>query len=572
MKITAINVTNVLGARSVNVHLNTPISVFCAQNRNGKTSLLEAVRMAMRGEPARGVNHKKNYNQLITEGASGGQAAVETVEQGELWMMLPTGKGVHAQDNAALPYVLDPTRLGALTDKERKATLFNLLGLKLTPAAVKEKMQAHGLDMAKAERVLPLLRTGFEDASAHAAEQATQCKGAWKNVTGEQWGSEKAVDWKAQAATFDQAELDALLAQAADADQAMMTATLNLGSLTAQHNQFLQQAGRVTELKAKSERLDRINKKLETDEAELADLQGRLATLKASEETQDAKTCPGCGAMLLLKDGQLVHVDPSAARGTDDDLARIPAIEQAIHLCRNAIANDRRDLAEAEAAKEQLKEIEATTATVKQSDIDTAKAHSDKLKADRALLTTRIDALTTAKRAATDSEANTKKAAGHHADIMAWLAIATALSPNGIPGQMVSDGLKPFAARLAQSREDTGWPLVAITQDMAITYGGRAYQLLSESEKWRADAMLAEAISHVSGLKLLLLDRFDCLDLPGRGEALAWLDTLAINNEVDTVLVGATLKSAQANWAPSTSAYWISNGVCQAEQQELAAA
>lgn len=572
MKITAINVSNVLGARNVNVHLTSPITVFCAQNRNGKTSLLEAVRMAMRGEPARGVNLKKNYNQLITEGASTGQAAVETVEHGEMWMMLPTGKGAHAPDNAALPFVLDPTRLGALNDKERKAALFNLLGLKLTPAAVKAKMQEQSLDMVKAERVLPLLRAGFEDASTNAAEQATLSKGAWKNVTGEQWGSEKAVDWTASAPAFDQSEFDSLLAQAADADQAISTATLNLGSLTAQHNQFLQHAGRVVELTVKAEKLDRITKKLETDEAELAEMQNRLATLKASEETQHAKTCPGCGAMLLIKDGQLVHVDLSAAKGTDDDLSRIPAIEQAIHLCRNAIANDRRDLAEAEAAKAQLKEIESSTQTVKQSDIDSAKGHTDKLKAERAQLATRIDLLTNAKRAAADCETNTQKAAAHHADVLAWLAISVALSPNGIPGQLVAEGLKPLASRLAQSKEDTGWPLVSISQDMAITYGGRAYQLLSESEKWRADAMLAEAISHVSGLKLLLLDRFDCLDLPGRSEALAWLDTLAINNEIDTVLVGATLKSAQANWAPSTSALWISDGHCQFELKELAEA
>jgi hypothetical protein len=39
--------------------------------------------------------------------------------------------------------------------------------------------------------------------------------------------------------------------------------------------------------------------------------------------------------------------------------------------------------------------------------------------------------------------------------------------------------------------------------------------------------MLAEAISFQSGLRLLVLDRFDVLDAQGRSDLLAWLDVLA---------------------------------------------
>ena len=70
--------------------------------------------------------------------------------------------------------------------------------------------------------------------------------------------------------------------------------------------------------------------------------------------------------------------------------------------------------------------------------------------------------------------------------------------------------------------------------------GGRAYQLRSESEKWRADAMLAEAISFVSGLGFIALDGFDVLDGAGRSQLIGWLVTLAENCECGGV-VNATI-------------------------------
>lgn len=572
MKISSVSVSNVLGAREVNVPIVTPVTIFVGPNGNGKTSILEAVRMAMTGQPARDVNLKKNYSQLITEGATAGQASV-TCDAGEYWMMLPTGKGSHATENPSLPYVLDATRLAALSDKDRKTFLFGLLGLKITGDVVKERMKKRGLDMAKAERVVPLLRAGFEEASKHAAEQATQSKGAWKAVANEQWGSEKAETWSAAVPEFDQAELDALLASAKDTDQALADANQQLGALVAQSKQSGDIEARRAALEQSAAKIDRIEKKLKVDEAEHIDLHARLATLRASLATQDAMACPQCNSMLVLRDGCLEHVDPADAKGTDHDLARIPALEHAIDLGNKAIANDRRDLAAAQAAKAELATMDkAGTKPIKESDIMAARDKAQSLKADRDELSAQIDALNAAKRAAESAAENTKKAASHHADIMAWLAIADALGANGIPGEMLAEALGPLNSRLEQSADDTGWPKVRVGTDMSITYGGRLHQLLSKSEKWRANAMLTEAVSYLSGLKFFTLDEFDILDMPGRAQALAWLDTLAINSEIDTVLVGATLKSTAANWAASTSAYWVSHGVCTTDVPALQAA
>ncbi len=125
------------------------------------------------------------------------------------------------------------------------------------------------------------------------------------------------------------------------------------------------------------------------------------------------------------------------------------------------------------------------------------------------------------------AEGKTKKAAEHHADVVGWTLIADKLAPDGIPGELLAQALKPINDALAQSAADTGWQAVTIDAEMAIRTGGRPYALLSESEQWRTDAMLTIAIAQLLGIKLALFDRFDVLDLDGRGEALGWFDVLA---------------------------------------------
>jgi len=99
---------------------------------------------------------------------------------------------------------------------------------------------------------------------------------------------------------------------------------------------------------------------------------------------------------------------------------------------------------------------------------------------------------------------------------------------------------------------------VEIQPDMRITYAGRSYSLCSESERWRADAMIGDAIARLSGLNLLVLDRFDVLDQPGRSAAMAWL--LEVSHELETVIVGATLKQAPA--IEGANVIWLSDELC----------
>ena len=148
-----------------------------------------------------------------------------------------------------------------------------------------------------------------------------------------------------------------------------------------------------------------------------------------------------------------------------------------------------------------------------------------------------------------------------HTDIIEWDLIAKALSPDGIPAELLNDALLPINARLETSSQISEWQQVSIAPDMQIFYGKRDRSLCSESEQYRCDAMLAEAIGFISGLKMLLLDRFDVLDpQKGRGDLLYWLDDLAVNGELEAALLFGTLKAVPQNLPDTVTGIWIENG------------
>ena len=237
-------------------------------------------------------------------------------------------------------------------------------------------------------------------------------------------------------------------------------------------------------------------------------------------------------------------------------------------MLARSVANDKRDLADADAAAKALAEIDdqKSAPAPTTEEIAAARAKVDEAKKSRVALKEAIKTLEDDERTALLADSRTDTARAYHVDVTKWEAVADALAPNGIPGEMLADALGPINQRLASSSHMTEWLRVDIDADMTITGGGRPYNLLSESEKWRADAMIAEAISHISGVKLLVLDRMDVLDVTGREDILFWLDGLAEDGEIETALLFATLKAVPTKLPDTVGAFWIENGVIRNHQ------
>lgn len=592
MKLERISVEKFLGIKHLDLHLTTAVTIFAGPNGAGKSSCRDAVALALTADLGR-VSLKKEAGQLVREGEKAAYCGV-TTSDGDVYGVSISNAG-KITDSASgktpdpvLPFVLDAQRFGQLSANERRTFLMGLMDVKTDPATVREMLAARGLAADKIERVAPLLRAGFDAAHKEAKAKATDARGAWRAVTGEAYGSEKAKTWRAEVPKYDAAKIKELQTELQHVDVAMASWQQTIGKLRAEQKRRLELEDKLVVLLEHAGRIERIQKKLETDEQQLAEWQADLTkTMEAAGESPRTGLVHDLGWALafMVFYGDALDLDNANDRRVRAALdayeaqhgkvsfsdeshtadgkaaARLPSIRQSVDLCTKAVANDRRDL---DAAKAALAEADAIRTELAQpfdaGEIEAARRQAESLQEKRGELTRALDTLQSLKLQAEAADKRTKDAAAHADDVTAWDDLAAALAPDGIPAEILAKTLDPINQRLEQSAADAMWLCAHIDSDMTLTGNGREYRLLSESEQWRVDAMVAEAIAFLSGVRLLVLDRFDVLDPASRSDLIAWLDVLADAGELDTALVFGTLKALPGSLPSTVAAHWVAGG------------
>ncbi len=582
MRINRITIDNFQGARAVDLELHTPVALIAGLNGAGKSSIAEGMRLAMLGTPER-VGLKKEFGALITDGAKIGSAVLE-LQDGAVGISLPKGTRsgeALVPQSPALPFVLAPDRFAAAGPDERRTLLFGLTGAKIKPDDIEGRLLARGCDAALVTQIKPILRSGFAAGAAHAKQEATEAKGAWKAATGEQWGSQKAEGWQADVPPFDQAALVGERAALAGVEAKLEQHTKALGALEQKAQAYAAARDQLAARQAQATQLPALRQKLEFDVDQHGKLVAEVEALQAK-----AGSGPRDGLIHELADWLYVALNfiesqgggfeasdaadealgkyvnqhgPIDGKGDPEAAAALPKKIEARDLMARSIENDRRDIAAAEAAASQLQDEDAPEA-IQPADVEAARAKVTAVRAERKAIDERVQALMNAKQAAVGATERTESATRYHAAVLAWLAIGDALSPDGIPGEILAEALQPFNDKLIELSELAGWRAAAIGADMGITYGGRPFRLLSESERWRVDALIGATLAEISGLRCLILDRFDCLDLTGRGDALGLLDALAADGHLDTILLLGTLKAAPPAPSDMFGVHWIDEG------------
>ncbi|HBO2241483.1 TPA: AAA family ATPase [Pseudomonas aeruginosa] len=581
MRITKLEITNFQGLRHAALDVSAPVLLVAGHNGAGKSSLLDAIAMAFNGQPRR-VSLKKEMDKLVTEGAKKGEAHVTFLDNGgdeqTAWVMLPTGKSAPLADSPFLPYVLDASLFAALDSKERRKVLFELSGASASPAEVGKRLESKGLDLKLFEKVKPLLRTGFPAAVEQAKAYASEARGAWKAITGENYGSEKAVDWApelvATVVTDDQvAEAGKNLQQFED-DLAEAQQTLGASKQARQAADG--RAQRITKLRDLVDLEPRRRNKLSTDEQNQDEWSEKVmaAELASSGSVpHQPLTCPHCQGAVDLQAGALVVHQPPEKIADAEAAKRLPEYREYLASAQCAVANSQRDLDECLAAAEQIKALETESADAPSAEaIANGEQAINELRQARDASRAKLVALQEAMEAAAQREASIAKAQAAHRDVVAWTGMADALSPTGIPAEILADAIGPVNELLQRLSGTAGWSPVQISADIDVTFGGRLYGLLSESERWRCDATLALAIATISGLRLALLDRLDVLDIPARTQqAMKLFQSLAAGGEIDTLIVAGTLKEAMAKTPTWLQAVWIDAGQLVDQQHQAAA-
>ncbi|HCF6020803.1 AAA family ATPase [Pseudomonas aeruginosa] len=580
MRITKLEITNFQGLRHAALDVSAPVLLVAGHNGAGKSSLLDAISHAFTGKPGR-VAQKQHIGQLITEGAKKGEARVEWLdESGEVQacgVALPSGKGSPLADSPFLPFVLDASRFAALDAKDRRRVLFDLTGASASPAEVGKRLKAKGIDLALFEKVKPLLRSGFSAMVGQAKDYASEARGAWKAITGENYGSEKANGWEPEAppVIVSEEELESaraeLRATAQDLDEAQQT----LGSSKRAHADAQARASRITALRETAALADRRRNKLATDEANQDEWSEKVMAAEAAASGEPAHqplTCPHCQGAVDLQAGELVPHQPPAKVADPEAAKRLEEYRGYLASAQRAVANSQRDLKESEDAAAQAAALEAETAQAPSAEaIANGEQAINELRQARDRQQAKVQSLQEAFNAAAQRQDVIKQAAGFHAEVCAWSALADALSPTGIPAEILADAIGPVNELLQRLSGTAGWSPVQISADIDVTFGGRLYGLLSESERWRCDATLALAIATISGLRLVLLDRLDVLDLPSRSQAIALMRAMTSDREIDSVIVAGTLKEPMAKTPEWLQAVWIEVGHIAGHEHQAAA-
>lgn len=581
MKILKIEASNIIGLQRAEIVCGQPITLIAGDNESGKSSTCDALSMALDGQPRR-VKLKKDVKELLHNGAKKG--FVRLLGAGDEVLgsfVLPKGEhqiGETLEKHPGrefLPLVLDTHAFAAMDDKTRRSTLFKLTGASAKPDYILGELKSAGCNMALAEQIIAIARSGFPAMVDEAKKRASDARAVWQQTTGEAWGSEKGADWELEIPHGPAVTVEQIEQAKADCHKTQHQIEEGLsfkGKLEAAMAAAAGYAARTAELQDKAGNLKRARAKLTATEKDLKQWQAEVERLTPAMAEANANAggmkCPCCDATLKLEDGKLVEF-----KGAKADAKKTSDLALALQQAKDAVGTYTRtrtnDLVAVQTAEQAQRDLDAHLANKPEADqakLDKTIEKIDELRVQLGKQQAKRDALAERFSLLENAATTNRLAADKHQQIIDWQAIAEQLAPTGIPSKLLQKALAPVNTALETMARMTGWSQPAITQEMTLTYGGRDYALCSESAKWRFDVMVTLVVAQLSGLKFAVIDRLDVLSLKHRPKLAGLLAKLTELGNLDSVILCGTMKAAPA-MPPElhTQSLWIEKGVVLSE-------
>lgn len=556
-----------------------PIALISGQNEAGKSSLSEALRACLTGQPMPMMHSvdkmtKADFTALVHDGATAGVANLFIGDTVRVTVRWPSGD----VETTGQPPTVSPVAAGIVSFanvelKDRPAMLVRLLGADPNQDDIKAFMGEKTPAPLLSAMWTSVEKLGWDGAHQNAKTRGTEFKGAWEQITGERWGVQKAEGWTPERWEDEWAAMlppDAA-EKLGEARQALAKIQASATLAEHEHATLKREAEAVNQRDAEVKRLDEVVARLTAKREQKQKVCEELPPDPAS----DSRTleCPACHAKLLpvppigeglgnampyrllpykgaevLSDTELKQRRLARA-AADGELARVKTelagAEQERETARAALRKSREAIERLQGA-----ETENAEAAAARQDASNAVEYAQQ----------RFEAIE--RRA---------QAALTHRKILNTIKAAECFSPGGVRKTKLLERLADFnKGDLRNISELISSPPVRIDEDMVVWVGERRYRDMSESAKFRARIVLQLAWAMRDRSPIVVIDNDVDMDKRYYGRLLNALLTLKLHALVsfraDRREAALTMPAEKPALKQQVRCYWLERGEGVAER------
>jgi outer membrane murein-binding lipoprotein Lpp len=565
-----LRVRNFAGIKRADLDIVGPVLI-AGTNGAGKSSLLQSVACAVVQSPlAREMATKKGAGALLHEGADAGSISLD-YGSGSVRVLYPDATVETSGKPATLgsPLGIGSARFTALTPADKAKQVSERFktdpGLEDLRAWFEERPEA-GVRVIKladgTERDLlaalweRIELSGWDAVATDLKDHLSRRKGAWEGVTGQRWGAKVAKGWTPPGLLpGEDMDVDAAKLDEAHAQQ-RLEGLIAQAAVSGAHREA------VSALAAKVEALaadvERIVGEGDAIADQLTAARAKLDAAPVPIDTDNMQACPHCGKKIAFgragdkRQYTILEKPPEqiskAAR--DEQIKKHDELNSQVNALLRTVEANTRDVAAARSAHAAAVNARAEVARLEgldevgQPEVDAARERYLELQRRRAS----IEAW--------------HKATAIYREFVQNEFLFDALVPGGVRKAVLSRRLGVINMNLSKLCAIAKFEDVQLTEDLGVTFRGRPYVLLSESERWRCDLIVAALMGREEGARILLIDRLDVLDPNSRGGVVALAKQLGI-----PVLIAMTAKDISV--VPDLSkaklgiTRWLSRGILE---------
>jgi len=491
--------------------LCAPIALLAGRNAAGKSSVAQATGAVLCGAtlPFAGLS-KASAGLLVQTGAKDARVVIQG-ESGTARIDWPAAQySTRDQPPTASIWAAGLDSVALQPQADRARILGKLLHADPTREDVVGALGEVEIDDRDTVKIIwdLVAAHGWDGALALRKEKGAEYKGAWRQITGANWGSRVGASWVPTGWQFEfesphENDLLAALALAkGNHDKAVAAAAVSGAERT-------RLAAEAAAVEARKDTLQQAEATAERLAGELDVARNARAALPPGT-VDPGMPCPHCGGFVVLRRVNLAETRLEQAEVTPT-AAELKQRRDAIARTDGDIGRLTGQLSEADRAVDQARDamqmaLLARTSLDKmpppaEAEVDVEAARIDVEGAEQRLKGFRQ------KRDADDL----------HDKIMTNNTVIDILAPEGLRTAKLKRVLEAFnETQLANLADAAGWQPVSLDPEMRLSYGARPYALLSTSEQYRVRAVLQVAMARLDGSAMVVLDAADVLDGPTR--------------------------------------------------------